>query len=306
MTHANRLLPAFSAAVIFSLSQIKAIAAPTRTVEPEYIGVFVALDPSSGALIELERHTTTQHTKLKGLGFGGGEGYLEVPGERSPIRFKADAVPPFLVRAASQQADPQSSIRLISWTVEKGSRRVTVATVGPMGIGTKTGVDENLLLFNATRYGESSFKIVPAQPLRPGEYALGRPAGIETHGAGQDSFSFGIDPPGGGKPPSTSLQQAEPESKSRAEPESTVAAKPPGPEKPLTNDDVLAMVKADLGDELTISKIRQAPVVNLDVSTDALIRLKTEGASKAVIQALMKRAEARSPKQIKTPTEKAH
>lgn len=61
-------------------------------------------------------------------------------------------------------------------------------------------------------------------------------------------------------------------------------------EKPLTNADVVALIKLDLGDDLVISKIQQAPAEALDVSTDALIKLKGEGASKAILDAMIKRA----------------
>jgi hypothetical protein len=61
-------------------------------------------------------------------------------------------------------------------------------------------------------------------------------------------------------------------------------------EKPLTNEDVVALVKAELGDDLVIGKIRQAPQEALDVSTDALVRLKKQGVSKAVLDAMLKRA----------------
>jgi hypothetical protein len=61
-------------------------------------------------------------------------------------------------------------------------------------------------------------------------------------------------------------------------------------EKPLTNADVVAMVKAELGDDLVISKIRQAPREALDVSSDALVSLKKQGVSKAVLDAMLRRA----------------
>lgn len=64
-------------------------------------------------------------------------------------------------------------------------------------------------------------------------------------------------------------------------------------ERPLTNADVIALVKLELGDDLVISKIQQAPVEALDVSTDALIKLKGEGVSKAVLDAMIKRAAQR-------------
>src|SRR6185503_14363554 len=52
-------------------------------------------------------------------------------------------------------------------------------------------------------------------------------------------------------------------------------------EKELTNGDVVALVKAGLGDEVIVSKVQQAPRETLDVSTDALIQLKNDGVSKA-------------------------
>jgi len=61
-------------------------------------------------------------------------------------------------------------------------------------------------------------------------------------------------------------------------------------EKPLTNEDVVAMVKADLGDEVVLSKIDQAPREALDVSTDALVKLRKQGVSKAVLDAMVRRA----------------
>ena len=68
------------------------------------------------------------------------------------------------------------------------------------------------------------------------------------------------------------------------------AARPASSEKPLTNEDVVAMVKADLGDDVVLSKIAQAPREALDVSTDALVKLRKQGVSKAVLDAMVRRA----------------
>jgi hypothetical protein len=64
-------------------------------------------------------------------------------------------------------------------------------------------------------------------------------------------------------------------------------------EKQLTNADVIALIKLELGDDLVISKIQQVPTEALDVSTDALIKLKGEGVSNAVLDAMIKRASQR-------------
>lgn len=61
-------------------------------------------------------------------------------------------------------------------------------------------------------------------------------------------------------------------------------------EKPLTNDDVVALSKAGLGDEIVVSKIQQAPRESLDVTIDTLIKLRTEGLSKVILDAMVKRA----------------
>lgn len=61
-------------------------------------------------------------------------------------------------------------------------------------------------------------------------------------------------------------------------------------EKPLVNDDIVALAKAGFGDELIVSKIQQTPRESLDVSVDTLIRLKTEGVSKNILDAMVKRA----------------
>lgn len=64
-------------------------------------------------------------------------------------------------------------------------------------------------------------------------------------------------------------------------------------EKPLTNDAVLTMLRAELGDELVIAKIQQAPSEALDVSPETLVKLKQQGVSSAVLDAMIKRAGSR-------------
>lgn len=73
----------------------------------------------------------------------------------------------------------------------------------------------------------------------------------------------------------------------------TSRSSPSPKEKPLTNEAVLAMLRAELGDELVIAKIQQAPVESLDVSPEALVKLKQQGVSKAVLDAMIKRVGAR-------------
>lgn len=69
-----------------------------------------------------------------------------------------------------------------------------------------------------------------------------------------------------------------------------VAAKPEPSVKAFANGDVVALVKAGLDDGIVIAKIEQDPGTGLDVSTEALVKLKKQGVSSKVIQAIVKRA----------------
>lgn len=61
-------------------------------------------------------------------------------------------------------------------------------------------------------------------------------------------------------------------------------------EAPLTNADVLTINKLGLGDAVVIAKINQASAVSFSLDTDSLIKLKTDGVSKEVIAAMLKRS----------------
>jgi len=60
-------------------------------------------------------------------------------------------------------------------------------------------------------------------------------------------------------------------------------------EKALTNDDIVSLSKAGLGDEVIVSKIQQAPREALDVSVEALLKLKKNGLSQPVLDAMVKK-----------------
>ena len=66
---------------------------------------------------------------------------------------------------------------------------------------------------------------------------------------------------------------------------------PPPPTGQLTNNDVVRMVKAGLGDGIILSKIKTSPS-SFDTSVDALVKLKEAGVSDPVIQAMHDAQEA--------------
>lgn len=160
-----------------------------KVQEPEYTNVFFALSTTDASLLPLERQTATLGGKVKALGFGGGESFVEVKGERSPIRFKADQQLSFVVRLDSPETDPGRAVQFFSWQPKKNGRSLVISKAGGMGTSSTTGFADSAIPFDAGRYGESSAKVTPTKPLAPGEYGLGSPSG------NPNLFSFGIDPP---------------------------------------------------------------------------------------------------------------
>lgn len=161
--------------------------------EPEYIGTFCWRDSATGEVTPLERQTGTVAMSVTAMGFGGGESYIRVTGDRSPIRFKEGSDIEFAVLAASQSADPQQLAELFAIDVVDGERRIPVMRVASMGLGARSAGDDNKIAINGTKYGKSSFLIKSAEPLGPGEYAF---AGATTGVV----FCFGVDGnPGSGR-----------------------------------------------------------------------------------------------------------
>lgn len=71
-------------------------------------------------------------------------------------------------------------------------------------------------------------------------------------------------------------------------------ARPEKQSGPLRDEDVIALSKAGLGDDLIIAKIQSSPKTDFDTSTEALIRLKKAGVSNAVLDVMVRPAAPRS------------
>lgn len=59
------------------------------------------------------------------------------------------------------------------------------------------------------------------------------------------------------------------------------------PPKPLTNADIVKMVKAGLGDSVTIAAIQQASQKSFDLSPEALVALKQAGVTEGILKAML-------------------
>jgi hypothetical protein len=70
-------------------------------------------------------------------------------------------------------------------------------------------------------------------------------------------------------------------------------------EEIITNETIVTMVKAGLGEELIISKIKTSQN-QFDVSTDAILKLKNEGVNEKIIQAMIE-ASTKKPSDVSLP-----
>ncbi|MDR3747259.1 MAG: hypothetical protein P4M04_03735 [Acidobacteriota bacterium] len=74
---------------------------------------------------------------------------------------------------------------------------------------------------------------------------------------------------------------------------SSTPAKPTGP--PLTNEQVIKLVKANVDEENVIDTIRHAPAVNFDLSVDGVVNLANNGVKGKILTAMKSRARQTHP-----------
>jgi hypothetical protein len=72
--------------------------------------------------------------------------------------------------------------------------------------------------------------------------------------------------------------------------------------KPLDNEEILTLEKLDLGDAVTIAKIRAAKTVKFAIGTEDLVKLKTAGVSSEIIVAMLDRVTADNAAMAATPS----
>ncbi len=156
--------------VSFLLVPINGAQAQIGAGEPEYIGEFAAHNPVGGQYSALEHVAPTAVTHLRGLGFGGAETHKDIPGATSPARFKSGAPIEFVVRVASQSADPLSYIHFFALDVGKDHRTLHVFRVSPFGFSERRTSQLQAIPFTVAKMGSDYFRLTLIQPLPAGEY----------------------------------------------------------------------------------------------------------------------------------------
>jgi len=155
--------------------------------EPEFVDVFFQLD--AGKLVSLERQTAAIQGKASGFIVMSMKASWELPGGKSPVRFRSDQSLDFVVRSAfaTSNVDPSTFYLLHKLNSKKKTRELVmmVGHASPGSATMNTDPAQGSIPLTFARYGTSSLKMTTV-PLPPGEYGLSRPYA-------QTVFCFGID-----------------------------------------------------------------------------------------------------------------
>ena len=133
-------------------------------VEPETLGVIFLRDADTGGLLPLDREVS--HVKAS-PGFFKAKAKLRVNGTSAKMRIKPTQKAEFIVQLA-MGVDP-NKIKLYKLDVSGGKRETVILTVVAFSGAT---AELKTLTLDVTKYGQSSYKLTPAQQLLPGEYVL--------------------------------------------------------------------------------------------------------------------------------------
>jgi hypothetical protein len=163
-------------------AQNKSVAA-----EPQYINSFYALTPN-GNFVDLEYKNVVLHPKSWAVpGYASFKTVADFEPGQSPIRLPASAQ--FAVRGRAN-VNPAMIYELRLLKGSKSHREFVMSQAHGSIVGGAVNPEEGAIPIRFEQYGTSSFRIIPDQPLAPGEYAL------VVRGRYSQLFCFGVD---GGK-----------------------------------------------------------------------------------------------------------
>lgn len=158
---------------VFPLSFCVAQQAPATPVEPKAIGIVYRLSSSKQ---ELERLPDEQ-SQEKGGSRDPRKIFVEVQGAQSSFRIKAGENVEFIFNTGNPE-----KVSLYLFEQKKNKRQVQTMMLDNIRGGGKLLKG---LPTEVRKYGESSFQLVPASPLTPGEYAIFLANQVYTFGVDQ-------------------------------------------------------------------------------------------------------------------------
>jgi hypothetical protein len=147
-------------AVLALLSITSQAQAPAKPADPELIGVIYSLDPASHELKRLPSDTWKTH---QAQGFAKVTSQARIEGVASAFRIAGGDKITLVFSAVGEDA---MKVHAYSCVVKEARRECDLAKFG-RGSTPAPGVPASL-----AKYGESSYKLTPDQPLNPGEYVV--------------------------------------------------------------------------------------------------------------------------------------
>jgi hypothetical protein len=157
---------------------------PAYVTEPQYINSFYALTPN-GNFVDLEYENVVLHPKSWAVpGYASVKTVADFEPGQSPIRLPASAQ--FVVRGRTN-VNPATIYELRLLKGSKSHREFVMSQAHGSIVGGAVNPEEGAIPIRFEEYGTSSFRIIPQQPLVPGEYAL------MVRGRYSQLYCFGVD-----------------------------------------------------------------------------------------------------------------
>lgn len=161
-----------------------------KPAEPGAPSVLYKLD-MSGQLVPLESQVIHIKRKYHAWGFSGVTMVYQVDGEKSRVRLKVVGKPVFVVRLVGK-IDPLETVQFYHLDEVDGSRAVPIVDFDLLNRMSNFQLVHATVDFNAVKYGESSFKLIPVPTLVPGEYCLVVRVATKAENK-SPAYCFGID-----------------------------------------------------------------------------------------------------------------
>src|ERR1035438_4429686 len=146
--------------IALSFGTCAAQTATNKPPEPELIGVFFYLDSATQTLKPLPREEYKTHSG----GFTTITQEVKLDGTASSFHISSNDKVAFVFRASEESAE---KAKLYRCSINGGRREVVLGKLHRADFKPNPGLPVDI-----TKFGESSYKIVPQAPLDPGEYAL--------------------------------------------------------------------------------------------------------------------------------------
>jgi hypothetical protein len=161
------MLRKFCSAGVVILACMASVASHAQTIlEPTSLNSVVYLDTASEKIVPLEVQTGAVVKKARAFGFGGASVTGSVPGNTSSIQLPSGQSHIFAVRLV-QGVDP-SKYTLYKMEPTGGSREVMLSNAYVVGAEGGMGT----VRYETQQLGASSYKLVIAPNLPPGEYGF--------------------------------------------------------------------------------------------------------------------------------------